>query len=95
MAYTFLSALGSGTGASRVDVERIPVARRLLKRAEERGVVIRLPSDHVCAREISAKAESQTVTGAVPAGWLGLDIGPATIESFRQAIQTANAEADL
>jgi phosphoglycerate kinase len=89
MAYTFLSALGAGTGSSRVDVERIPVARRLLKRAEERGVVIRLPSDHVCAREISAKSEVQTVSGAVPAGWLGLDIGPATIDAFRQAIKTA------
>ena len=46
-------------GASQVDTERIPVARRLLKRAEERGVAVRLPSDHVCARQISATAERE------------------------------------
>jgi 3-phosphoglycerate kinase len=89
MAYTFLNALGVATGASRVDVERIPVARRLLKRAEERGVAVRLPSDHVCAREISASAERKAVTGEIPAGWMGLDIGPATIAAFKQAITPA------
>jgi phosphoglycerate kinase len=89
MAYTFLHALGVATGASRVDTERIPVARRLLKRAEERGVAVRLPSDHVCARQLSASAERKVVTGEVPAGWMGLDIGPATITAFKQAIANA------
>jgi phosphoglycerate kinase len=89
MAYTFLNALGVATGASRVDAERVPVARRLLKRAEERGVAVRLPSDHVCAKQISAIAERKVVSGEVPAGWMGLDIGPATITAFKQAIASA------
>jgi phosphoglycerate kinase len=89
MAYTFLQALGAGVGGSRVDTERLPLARKLLKRADERGVVIRLPSDHVCARTISASAERQVVNGDVPPGWMGLDIGPATSEAFRRQIATA------
>jgi 3-phosphoglycerate kinase len=89
MAYTFLKALGSAVGASRVDAERVSFARKLLKRAEERGVAIRLPSDHVCARTISASAERKVVEGGVPEGWLGLDIGPATIAAFADRIASA------
>jgi phosphoglycerate kinase len=93
MAYTFLHALGVATGSSRVDAEREPLVKRLLKRAQERGVAVRLPSDHVCAQSISAHAERRTVTGEVPGGWMGLDIGPATIAAFRQVI--ANAKTVL
>jgi phosphoglycerate kinase len=89
MAYTFLNALGVATGASRVDHERLPLAKRLLKRADARGVAVRLPSDHVCATTISHSAERKLVTGEVPAGWMGLDIGPATIEVFRKQIAAA------
>jgi phosphoglycerate kinase len=89
MAYTFLQALGSGVGASRVDAERVPFARKLLKRAEERGVAIRLPSDHVCAKAISGSAERKAVTGDVPEGWMGLDIGPATVRAFCAQIAQA------
>jgi phosphoglycerate kinase len=89
MAYTFLKALGSEVGASRVEAERVPFARKLLKRAEERGVAIRLPSDHVCAKAISASAERKVVEGGIPEGWLGLDIGPATIAAFADRIASA------
>jgi phosphoglycerate kinase len=50
---------------------------------------VRLPSDHVCAKQISSSAERKTVAGEVPAGWMGLDIGPATVQAFRQAIASA------
>jgi phosphoglycerate kinase len=67
----------------------VPLAKKLLKRADERGVVVRLPSDHVCAKTISASAECMNVSGAIPAGWMGLDIGPVTIDAFRKQIAQA------
>jgi 3-phosphoglycerate kinase len=89
MAYTFLQALGVGVGSSKVDAERVPFAKKLLKRADERGVAVRLPSDHVCAKALSASADRMNVTGPIPAGWMGLDIGPATIETFKKTIAQA------
>jgi phosphoglycerate kinase len=90
MAYTFLRARGVDVGASRVESERIELAADLDARARERGVSLVLPSDHVCGRAFEDGTETRTTDGVeIPAGWMGLDIGPRTRKEFRGEILRA------
>ncbi|MFM7598118.1 MAG: phosphoglycerate kinase [Actinomycetota bacterium] len=83
MAFTFLRAEGLQVGDSLLEEDMIPVARQILADARVRGVEIVLPLDVVIAKEISADAETEVVeASAIPAGWKGLDIGPATVAAF-------------
>ncbi len=86
MSYTFLKALGRSVGASRVEEDRLEEARRLY---EEAGGKMLLPVDHVVAPEFSNEAPSQVVEGDIPEGLMGLDIGPKTIERYREEILQA------
>ncbi len=86
MSYTFLKALGEEVGASRAEDDRLEEAKNLYDRADGR---IQLPSDHVVADELSESAEAETVSGAIPEGKMGLDIGPETMEAYREALQGA------
>lgn len=81
MAYTFLRAKEEPVGASRVEEERVEDARRLLAAAEREGHRILLPRDHVVVERLAEDAPSRTLE-RIPAGWLGVDIGPATAEAF-------------
>jgi phosphoglycerate kinase len=85
MAYTFLSARRVPVGASRVEKDKIDVARRILDKAAQAGVEVLLPVDHVVAKEAKPGAPAQTVRD-IPEGLLGLDIGPRTRELYRQRI---------
>lgn len=90
MAYTFLAARGLAVGNSRVEAERLDLARALIDRAATANVELCLPQDHVCGREFSAETERCTVaTAEIPEGWMGLDIGPRTIECYRRKILAA------
>ena len=86
MAYTFLKAQGVNVGDSRVEDDKLDVAKDLLERADGR---IRLPSDHVSAAAFDADADHEVTEGEVPHGMMGLDIGPATVEAYREAISGA------
>jgi phosphoglycerate kinase len=90
MAYTFLVAQGVPIGNSLLETDRVEAARDILAKAATLGVAIQLPEDHVIAERLEAGAATQTVpkTGIAP-GWMGVDIGPQTVESFRRAISTA------
>lgn len=90
MAYTFFRAKGFTTGKSLVEEDKIDLALTLLGEAVERGCRILLPVDHVLARSADEDAQTQ-ITGVVgtPADWMGLDIGPKTIELFRKEISAA------
>jgi phosphoglycerate kinase len=89
MAYTFLAAKGIGVGSSRVEKEKVDLARRLLEKADRSRVQILLPHDHVVAQEPKGGVPTKIVGDPIPDGWLGLDIGPRTIEGFRQRIASA------
>ncbi|MBC7092652.1 phosphoglycerate kinase [Candidatus Bipolaricaulota bacterium] len=90
VAFTFLVAKGYAVGRSVVDAGLVDTIKDLVRKAEERGTRIFLPVDVVVARELSAQAETQVVpTEAIPAGWMGLDIGPATAAAFAKAFQGA------
>lgn len=89
MAYTFLAARGISVGASRCEPDLFDEARAVAAEAAERGVDLLLPVDHVCARELSADAEVAVHGPGIPEGWMGVDIGPATVETFRARIAEA------
>lgn len=90
MAYTFFRAKGFTTGKSLVEEDKTDLALTLLGEAVERGSRIVLPVDHILARSTEEGAQTQ-VTGVegTPADWMGLDIGPKTIELFRTEISRA------
>ncbi len=88
MAYTFLSAQGIPVGASRVEKDKLDVAKRILDKAKQSRVEVMLPSDHVVAKEPKAGAPTQTVA-QIPEGMLGLDVGPKTRELYAQRIGSA------
>ena len=90
MAFTFIKARGYEVGNSLVEPEMIEMAERLRKSARDKGVKFYLPVDFVVAENANDGAESKIVTSQeIPKGWVGLDIGPATVRLFSEAIQDA------
>lgn len=90
MAYTFLKAEGVPVGASKVEDDKLDLAKSLLGKASLRGVKLLLPEDHVAASEFKADAESRVVPrDGIPEGWMGVDVGPKTVEAFKQQIASA------
>ena len=87
MIFTFYRALGKSVGASMVEEELVPLAAQLMRKAEAKGVKFLLPTDVVVADRFDADAASQIVSvDAIPDGWMGLDIGPASIAEFSDAL---------
>jgi len=90
MAYTFLAAQDIPVGTSLVEKDKLDLARHLLDAAQRKGAQLILPLDHVCAREPKAGAERLEVKErAIPDGWMGLDIGPKTVDLYREKIAIA------
>ena len=81
MAYTFLKAKGVAVGRSRVEDDKLELARELLAEAAGKGVKVVLPSDHIVASAPQADATPHTVT-EIPSEMMGLDIGPQTEAAF-------------
>jgi len=83
MAYTFFKAQGGEIGNSLCEDDRLETCREILARAAESGVQIHLPVDSVLADKFAADAATQVApSGSVPAGWMGLDIGPEAHKHF-------------
>jgi phosphoglycerate kinase len=91
MAYTFLKAEGVDVGKSRVEDDKLDLARQILRDAKSRNVKFLLPIDHVIADRIEVNAIARTVNGnqPIPANMMGLDIGPQTVEEFSDEISRA------
>jgi phosphoglycerate kinase len=91
MAFTFFTAKGMAVGDSRhEDAEGQATARRALADAKERGCELVLPADVVVADRFAADAAVQTVAaGAIPDGWMGLDIGPETVADYARRLRGA------
>lgn len=85
MANTFLKAQGKEIGTSLVEDSALPEAQRLLAMAGERLI---LPVDFVVAREFSAEALGD-IRKDIPAGFMALDVGPATVELFEREMEAA------
>lgn len=90
MAFTFLKAQGLDIGNSLVENELIPEALRVLEEAKRLGVKLYLPVDVVAAQTFSADSTMKFVTcQEIPKGWMGLDVGPASMRLFREALNDA------
>jgi phosphoglycerate kinase len=90
MAYTFLKAQGMDVGASLLEADKLGVAREILEAARAKGVAFILPMDHVIAQTVAAGAETRVADStAIPAGWMGLDIGPKARQAFVTAVRGA------
>ena len=89
MAFTFLRALGHDVGRSLVEPDRVETARRALEAARRRGVSLVLPVDAVVADGVDAPAGRVVGVREIPAAQMGLDIGPRTVERFREALAGA------
>ncbi len=90
MAYTFLSALGGKIGNSLFEPDYVPLALKILDKAKENNTTIYLPSDNIAADKFAADADSKVVDSyKIPDGWMGLDIGPKTIEEFSSIIKAS------
>ncbi len=91
MAYTFLKAQGQKVGRSRVEEDKLDLARELLKQAKSRNVKLLLPVDHIAADKIDASAKPHTIAigEPIPDNLMGLDIGPETVEQFSEEVSRA------
>jgi phosphoglycerate kinase len=88
MSYSFMAAKGEPTGTSLIESDRIEDARRVMSAAEESGRKLLLPTDHVVADRLEAGVPTQVVR-EIPAGSMGLDIGPETAERYAGEIASA------
>lgn len=90
MAFTFIKALGMEIGRSLVEEDMLDFAKGIQQHALDRGVKFYLPVDCVIAASLDPGAETKIVTTQeIPEGWYGLDIGPASVKLFSEAVQNA------
>jgi len=87
MAVTFFKALGYEVGSSFAEDEVLETAREVIEKAKKNGIKLYLPVDFVVADRFAGDAETKVVTyQEIPKGWMALDIGPATVTLFTEAI---------
>jgi phosphoglycerate kinase len=94
MAFTFIKAMGYEVGDSLVENDMLETAQRIRKKLKNAGIKFYLPVDCVIAQTLEPGAETKLVpTMEIPKGWRALDIGPATVKLFSEAL--ANAKTIL
>jgi len=89
MANTFLAAQGHAVGRSKIEEDKLPLARSVVQKARERGVALLLPEDVVVATALDAPSGSVVDVGAIPADAMALDIGPRSVALFREKLMRA------
>ncbi|MRG92529.1 phosphoglycerate kinase [Polyangium spumosum] len=89
MANTFLAALGKKVASSKIEDDKLPLARTILQKARDRGASVLLPVDVVVAKGLDAESGTAVSVDRIPDGTMALDIGPKTVELFGGAIDRA------
>ncbi|RLD20056.1 MAG: phosphoglycerate kinase, partial [Bacteroidetes bacterium] len=90
MAFTFIKAQGGQVGNSLVEDDKLDLAREIMASAVKQNVSLYLPTDAIIADRFSADADVKiSAIDQIPEGWMGLDIGPDSIQSFTDAVQSA------
>lgn len=90
LAYTFVKAQGHEIGNSLVEEDKIELAKEFMQKAKDKGVNFLMPVDAVVASEFSKDADSKVVDiDAIPADWMGLDIGPKTVALYADTIKNS------
>lgn len=92
MAFTFKKVVdGVEIGKSLFDPEGAKIVGELMAKAKSKGVVVTLPVDYICGDKLDASAEVKSATdqGGIPEGFMGLDVGPKSVETFGKVIARA------
>lgn len=90
MAYTFFKAKGFSIGTSICEDDKVELAKSLIEKAESKGVKLLLPVDNVIGSEFKNDTERKIVeSNEMPDGWMGMDIGPKTVEAYSAEIKNA------
>ena len=88
LSFTFIKAQGHDIGKSLLEEDKIELAKSFIEKAKEKGVQLHMPIDAVVANEFSKDADTKTVdVDAIPADWMGLDIGPKTAANYADVIK--------
>jgi phosphoglycerate kinase len=92
MCFSFFRAQGHETGDSLVEEEGIELARKALEKAEQSDCKLLLPVDLVLGDSFDANAERRDLDGVdVPDGWMGLDVGPRTVDAYSKEVAGAGS----
>lgn len=87
MAYTFFKALGGSIGSSLCEDDKLDLAKELIKKADKKGVELLLPEDSIIADKFADDANTKVCNSMkIGNNWMGLDIGPAAIKRYEEAI---------
>ncbi|MED3801651.1 phosphoglycerate kinase [Lysinibacillus xylanilyticus] len=90
LSFTFIKAQGHDIGKSLLEEDKIDLAKSFIEKAKAKGVQLHMPIDAVVANEFSKDAETQIVdVDAIPADWMGLDIGPKTAAKYAEVIKNS------
>ncbi len=90
MAYTFYKSMGYGVGNSICELDKLDLAKDLMKKAKEKGVKLIIPVDNVIGKEFKPDTESKIVAyNEIPDGWEGFDIGPKTVKMYEEELKNA------
>ena len=89
MANTFLAAQGKNLQKSRIEDDKLPLARTILAKARDKGVTVALPVDAIVASSLEATSGEPCSVDAIPEGAMALDIGPKTVEAFAKELRRA------
>lgn len=90
MAYTFVKAQGGSVGSSLVEDDFLATANEILEKAKAKGVNLYVPTDTIIADKFDNNASTQLVPiGEIPAGWMGLDVGPDSIKACAEIIENS------
>jgi phosphoglycerate kinase len=89
MANTFLEAQGKQLGKSKVERDKLAIARNFLRKASEKKLAVHLPNDVVVATSLEDEGAKAVMIDAIPAEAMALDIGPATVEAYRRVLIAA------
>ena len=90
MAFTFLKSLGMNVGKSLVEEDLLKTAKEILEETDKKGVKVYLPVDSVVADKMDPSAQTEVVpVSKIPADWMGLDIGPESLNCFGEALKDA------
>ena len=91
MANTFLAAQGINVGKSRIEEDKLPLARTLIEKAREKNIQLVLPTDVVVAESLQATSGKATDINVIGFGEMALDIGPRTVQAYGERLRRAKS----
>lgn len=89
MAYTFLKAQGKQIGNSKLEKEKLDIAKEIMAKARKQNVTIHLPIDNIITDKIEPGSTIKTTGEDIPDGFIGVDIGPKTVQAYCESLQKA------